>query len=72
MNNLYLVISNEYVGYEAYDSAVISAKTEEEANSIFVELEKSCNQAYSDNEVELIGYATDDISGIVLSSYNAG
>ena len=66
--NLYLVITS-ISGYDTFDSAVISAWTEEEAYELSIE---KMGPAYKDNVVELIGVSNFKNSEIIVASFNAG
>ena len=66
--------------YDTYDSAVVAAETEEQARNIlpsgddWYEAGRYCGWANNPSEVnvEYLGETDREISGIVLSSFNAG
>jgi len=70
MNNLYLVKANEWLGYDHYDGAVISAPDDSCARTCFMELEEKAEER--NIEVELIGTSNDPYIGVILGSYHAG
>ncbi len=65
--NLYLCKRKNQAGWDEYDSFVVAALDEKEAESI-------CEKEESDNyTVELIGHAAEGVPcGVVLGSFNAG
>lgn len=74
---LWLISQNERKGWDTFDSAVVAAKTAEEARLINPDGEWSTYSAwcsYPDKvHVEYLGIATEGVApGIVLSSFNAG
>ena len=77
MLKLWLISQNEHVGLDSYDSAVVAAKTEEEARLINPDGEWKLYSAWCSSpdkvHVEYLGIATEGVEpGIVLSSFNAG
>jgi len=85
MNNLYVIRQNVNNDWDTYDSAVVVAKTEEEARTIHPDGNRwidgkwegwsSTNTWCNPEEVEaeLIGTTTTAASGtVVVSSFNAG
>lgn len=78
--NLYLLTQNVNNKYDTYDSVVVAAENEEEARLINPDVSGWDNSPYSawvfapdQVKVELIGKAVPGtLSGIVLSSFNAG
>lgn len=74
---LWLINQGENTGYDTYDSAVVAAKTAEEACLINPDGEWSTYSAWCSSpdkvHVEYLGIATEGVEpGIVLSSFNAG
>ena len=70
--NLYRIWQEVNDGYDAYDSAIVCAKDEEEARNI----EVGSSNSWTSPEyvkVEKIGKANKGIEkGIILASFNAG
>lgn len=74
---LWLISQEENTGWDTYDSAVVAAKTEEEARLINPDGEWKLYSAWCSSpdkvHVEYLGIATESVEpGIVLSSFNAG
>lgn len=74
---LWLISQEENTGWDTYDSAVVAAKTEEEARLINPDGEWNLPAAWCSSpdkvHVEYLGIATEGVEpGIVLSSFNAG
>lgn len=74
---LWLISQNERKGWDTFDSAVVAAKTAEEARLINPDGEWSTYSAWCSSpdkvHVEYLGIATKGVEpGIVLSSFNAG
>lgn len=74
---LWLISQNERKGWDTFDSAVVAAKTAEEARLINPDGEWSAYSAWCSSpdkvHVEYLGIATEGVEpGIVLSSFNAG
>jgi len=78
--NLYLISQDVNNGYDTYDSAVVSAVSEDAARSIHPgehdwdgKAEMYGPWCAKENvTVRLIGTAADDVSGVVCASFNAG
>jgi hypothetical protein len=77
---LWIISQTVNRGYDTYDSAVVAAETEEEARNI-IPGSDSWEDARryggwaskpSEVDVEYLGVTDRDISGIILSSFNAG
>jgi hypothetical protein len=77
---LWVISQDVNRGYDTYDSAVVAAETEEEARNILPsgdnwdEARRYGGWASKPSEVtvEYLGVTDRDISGVVLSSFNAG
>ena len=74
---LWLISQEENTGWDTYDSAVVAAKTAEEARLINPEGEWGTYPTWYSSpdkvHVEYLGIATEGVEpGIVLSSFNAG
>lgn len=74
---LWLISQNERKGWDTFDSAVVAAKTAEEARLISPDGEWGTYSAWCSSpdkvHVEYLGIATEGVEpGIVLSSFNAG
>lgn len=74
---LWLISQNERNGWDTFDSAVVAAKTAEEARLINPDGVWSTYSAWCSSpdkvHVEYLGIATEGVEpGIVLSSFNAG
>ena len=74
---LWLISQNERKGWDTFDSAVVVAKTAEEARLTNPDGEWSKYSAWCSSpdkvHVEYLGIATEGVEpGIVLSSFNAG
>jgi hypothetical protein len=80
---LWLISQNINNGYDTFDSAVVAAETEEEARSIHpkddwglkhssIEWDTSIWAPKDKVIVEYLGTTDREISGIILSSFNAG
>lgn len=74
---LWLISQEENTGWDTYDSAVVAAKTEEEARLINPDGEWNLSSAWCSSpervHIEYLGIATEGVEpGIVLSSFNAG
>lgn len=74
---LWLISQNERKWWDTFDSAVVAAKTAEEARLINPDGEWSIYSAWCSSpdkvHVEYLGIATEGVEpGIVLSSFNAG
>jgi hypothetical protein len=77
---LWIISQSVNRGYDTYDSAVVAAETEEEARNILPcgdnwnEARRFGGWASNPSEVtvEYLGVTDQDISGVVLSSFNAG
>jgi hypothetical protein len=78
--NLYLISQNQNIGYDTYDSAVVVAKSEEDARLIHP---RNTDWNGTDDsygawcvkervKVQLIGKAVKGISGVICASFNAG
>ena len=78
--NLYLLTQDEETGYDTYDSVVVAALSEEQAKKMHPSGDDAwgywsgCWPANPENvEVKLIGKAVKGtVSGVILSSFNAG
>ena len=70
MNNLYLVKVIEWLGYDHYTGAVISALDEQNALLCFMELEEGAE--VRNLSVELIGTSIDSYIGVIFGSYHVG
>lgn len=79
--NIYLIYQEVNNDYDTYDSAVVTAETEEAAIMIHPSKgvgwngkpERWDSWTSSDNvKATLLGRSDSDESGVVLSSYNAG
>lgn len=74
---LWLISQEENTGWDTYDSAVVAAKTEEEARLTNPDGEWNLSYAWCSSpdkvHVEYLGIATEGVEpGIILSSFNAG
>jgi hypothetical protein len=77
---LWIISQTVNRGYDTYDSAVVAAETEEEARDILPygdnwDEARGCGgwaSKPSEVNVEYLGVTDRDISGIILSSFNAG
>lgn len=74
---LWLISQEENTGWDTYDSAVVAAKTAEEARLINPEGKWGTYPTWCSSpdkvHVKYLGIATEDVEpGIVLSSFNAG
>jgi len=77
---LWIISQTVNRGYDTYDSAVVAAETEEEARNILPygdnwnDSRRFGHWANEPSEVtvEYLGVTDRDISGVVLSSFNAG
>ena len=74
---LWLISQEENTGWDTYDSAVVAAKTEEEARLINPDGGWNLSSAWCSSpdkvHIEYLGIATEGVEpGIVLSSFNAG
>ena len=79
---LYILCQSENVGYDTYDSAVVAAKSEDDARKIHASgdddhWKHDWNHTWADKpeqvDVELIGTALRGTKrGVVLASFNAG
>jgi len=78
--NLYLISQSVNNNYDTYDSAVVAAKSEDDARSMHpsgctnlngktIWFDTWCSK--EDVNVKLIGTAADGVSGIICKSYNA-
>jgi len=78
--NIYLLWQGDNNGYDTYDSCVVIAKNEDEARKIHPNGDESWDHPYGTwasrpeyVKVELIGVTVPgQISGVVVSSFNAG
>lgn len=79
--NMYLISQSVNNGYDTYDSAVVVAESEEAARSIHPggysnwdgeakNYNTWCAKDYVN--VQLIGTAAENVSGIICASFNAG
>jgi len=80
MMKLWIISQSVNRGYDTFDSAVVAADTEEEARNILPS-GGTWSDAYryggwarnpSEVNVEYLGVTDRDISGVILSSFNAG
>lgn len=77
---LWIISQSVNRGYDTYDSAVVAAETEEEARNILPSGDDWGEAARyggwankpSEVNVEYLGVTDRDISGIIISSFNAG
>lgn len=73
---LYLISQDVNNGYDTFDSAVVAAKTEEDARKIEIGMVSEYFSEWCKPEhvkVKLIGEASSGIpEGIILASFNAG
>ena len=77
--NLWKISQTENNKYETYDSCIVAAETEEEARNITPEYGGKWHTKYSSwcsspskVSVEWVGSTSRELSGIILSSFNAG
>ena len=84
--NIYLISQDKINGYGTYDSAVVYAETEEEAQKVHPAAQHletseaawkysrgSWPKSWEDVDVAFIGQALGDVEvGVVLASFNAG
>jgi hypothetical protein len=78
--NLYLISQETNNDYDTYDSAVVAAESEDAARSIHPSESdwdgKSSMygtwSAKEDVSVRLIGVASNEVSGVICASFNAG
>jgi len=74
MSNLYHISQDRYRGYGTYDSAVVVANTEAEAQamspSVYAGMSGWCSPQYV--KVRYIGIANPGEQGVICASFNAG
>lgn len=72
--NLYLLTRTDSFGHDEYDSFVVAAGSQQEAEVICVESRPWYSKMIAESlETKLIGAAAEDVpAGIVLGSFNAG
>ena len=80
--NIYLLSQNKATGWDSFDSCIVAAETEDQAIMIHPDgrdtwdgsnesFDEWCS--YKHVNIKLIGTTLPDIiSGVILSSYNAG
>ena len=69
---LWLLSNLSRTGYDTYDSCVVAAKTEEEAKLITPSTNERAWCEPKDVIVEYLGKTDRELSGVVISSFNAG